>query len=86
MYFVFIYSIYLQSKGGILAKACEYIQELRNGNLRLSENAKEVERLSVDLELFRQQCDELKRENELLRQALQQNGIVPPELSSGDAS
>ncbi|XP_025101941.1 upstream stimulatory factor 2-like isoform X4 [Pomacea canaliculata] len=74
------------SKGGILAKACEYIQELRSSNMRLSDNVKEMERLSVDLELFRQQCEELKRENEILRQTLQQHGIVVPDLSPDSAS
>lgn len=82
----FAFTLFLQSKGGILAKACEYIQELRSSNLRLSDNVKEMERLSVDLELFRQQCEELKRENEILRQTLQQHGIVVPDLSPDSAS
>ncbi|KAK7462525.1 hypothetical protein BaRGS_00038435 [Batillaria attramentaria] len=69
------------SKGGILAKACEYIQELRNSNIRLSESVKETERLSVDLELTRQQAEELRRENELLRATLQQHGLVIPDTN-----
>ncbi|KAH9509222.1 Upstream stimulatory factor 2 [Bulinus truncatus] len=63
------------SKGGILSKACEYIQELRSTNSRLAESLKEAERINVDNELLRQQCEELKQENALLRSHLQQNGI-----------
>ncbi|XP_071453364.1 upstream stimulatory factor 2-like isoform X1 [Hetaerina americana] len=68
-----------QSKGGILAKACEYIMELRHSNQRLSECLKDNERLTMELEILRQQGEELKRENALLRAHLEQNGILPPE-------
>ncbi|GFO33664.1 upstream stimulatory factor 2 [Plakobranchus ocellatus] len=71
------------SKGGILSKACEYIQELRSTNNRLAENLKEAERLGVDNELLRQQCAQLRQENTLIRQQLQQHGIV---LEIGQAS
>uniref|UniRef100_A0A0B6ZTF2 BHLH domain-containing protein n=1 Tax=Arion vulgaris TaxID=1028688 RepID=A0A0B6ZTF2_9EUPU len=64
------------SKGGILSKACEYIQELRTTNIRLAESIKEAERLHIDNDLLRQQCEEYKQENALLRCHLQQNGIV----------
>ncbi|XP_026226962.1 upstream stimulatory factor 2 isoform X2 [Anabas testudineus] len=63
------------SKGGILSKACEYIRELRQSNQRLQESLKEVERIQVDNELCRQQIEELKNENALLRAQLQQHGI-----------
>jgi len=72
----------LQSKGGILAKACDYITELRTANTRMAESLKETERLSVDAELLRQQCEELKQENAMLHAQLQQHGIVPPDLTS----
>ncbi|CAL1545424.1 unnamed protein product [Lymnaea stagnalis] len=71
------------SKGGILSKACEYINELRTTNNRLAESLKEAERLNVDNELLRQQCEELKQENALLRSHLQQNGIVADMGSGG---
>lgn len=71
-----------QSKGGILAKTCEYIHELRTTNQRLADSLKESERLSVDMELLRQQCEELKNENALLRAQLQQHGIVATDLAS----
>ncbi|XP_059172146.1 upstream stimulatory factor 2-like isoform X2 [Physella acuta] len=70
------------SKGGILSKACEYIQELRTTNNRLAETLKDTERYNVDNELLRQQCEELKQENALLRSHLQQHGIVL-DLGSG---
>ncbi|MED6292061.1 Upstream stimulatory factor 1 [Characodon lateralis] len=63
------------SKGGILSKACDYIRDLRQSNQRLQENLKEVERIQVDNELCRQQIEELKNENALLRAQLQQHGI-----------
>nr|CAD7586984.1 unnamed protein product [Timema genevievae] len=72
-----------QSKGGILAKACEYIMELRSSNQRLSECLKDNERLIMDLDLLRQQNEELKRNNSLLRTQLSQHGIIPStDLSS----
>jgi len=70
-----------ESKGGILSKACDYITELRTNNVRMGESLKETERLSVDAELLRQQCEELKQENAMLRAQLQQHGIVPPDLT-----
>ncbi|XP_034410052.1 upstream stimulatory factor 2 isoform X2 [Cyclopterus lumpus] len=63
------------SKGGILSKACDYIRDLRQSNVRLQEGLKEVERIQVDNELCRQQIEELKNENALLRAQLQQHGI-----------
>ncbi|XP_056900807.1 upstream stimulatory factor 2 isoform X2 [Takifugu flavidus] len=63
------------SKGGILSKACDYIRELRQNNQRLQESLKEVERIQIDNELCRQQIEELKNENALLRAQLQQHGI-----------
>ncbi|XP_022109361.1 upstream stimulatory factor 2-like isoform X2 [Acanthaster planci] len=64
-----------QSKGGILSKTCDYIIDLRTSNARMAETVKEHERISVDNELLRQQVEELKNENTLLRAQLQQHGI-----------
>ncbi|XP_053408136.1 upstream stimulatory factor 2-like isoform X2 [Mercenaria mercenaria] len=75
----------LGSKGGILSKACDYITDLRQANGRLSETVKETERLNVDNELLRQQIEELKNENMLLRTTLQQHGIVPPDTAVGNS-
>ena len=71
-----------QSKGGILCKACDYITGLRTANARMAESLKDMEKLSVDVDLLKQQCEELKQENSLLRAQMQQHGIVMPDLSS----
>ncbi|XP_066500467.1 upstream stimulatory factor 2 [Hoplias malabaricus] len=62
------------SKGGILSKACDYIQELRQHNHRLQESLKEVKRVQMDNEILRQQVDKLKNENALLKAHLQCGG------------
>lgn len=49
----------------------------------MAENLKESERLQVDLELLRQQCEELKSENQILRTQLQQHGIIPDISGTG---
>ncbi|KAM3910194.1 LOW QUALITY PROTEIN: upstream stimulatory factor 1 [Leptodactylus fuscus] len=64
-----------QSKGGILSKACDYIQELRQGNLRLSEELQNVEQLQMDNEVLRQQVEELKNKNLILRAQLRHHGV-----------
>lgn len=65
------------SKGGILMKTVDYINDLRNANTRMAESLKDMERLSVDSELLRQQVEELKNENMLLRAQMQQAGMDP---------
>lgn len=72
-----------KSKGGILSKACDYITELRTSNARMAESLKDSERLQVDHELLRQQCEELKNENTILRTQLQQHGIIPDISGNG---
>uniref|UniRef100_A0A8C7U1A1 Upstream stimulatory factor 1 n=1 Tax=Oncorhynchus mykiss TaxID=8022 RepID=A0A8C7U1A1_ONCMY len=42
-----------QSKGGILSKACDYIQELRQNNLRLGDDLSTLDRLKMDNQLLR---------------------------------
>uniref|UniRef100_UPI00358E5FF6 upstream stimulatory factor 2-like isoform X6 n=1 Tax=Myxine glutinosa TaxID=7769 RepID=UPI00358E5FF6 len=64
-----------QSKGGILSKACDYIQELRQTNQRMMEALKEAERIQMDNELLRQKLEDLESERSLLRAQLQQHGI-----------
>uniref|UniRef100_A0A8C8GN94 Upstream stimulatory factor 1 n=1 Tax=Oncorhynchus tshawytscha TaxID=74940 RepID=A0A8C8GN94_ONCTS len=46
-----------QSKGGILSKACDYIQELRQNNLRLGDDLSTLDRLKMDNQLLRQEND-----------------------------
>ena len=64
-----------QSKGGILSKTVDYINELKLHNARMAEAIKDAERATIDSELLRQQVEELRQENALLRAQLQQNGI-----------
>jgi len=45
----------LQSKGGILSKACDYIQELRQSNSRLGDEMNSLDRLRMDNQLLRQE-------------------------------
>jgi len=66
-----------QSKGGILAKACEYLAETRNTNQRLVESIKQNEGVSAENERLSSQVEQLQAENALLKQQLQNHGIVP---------
>ncbi|ODM97860.1 Upstream stimulatory factor 1 [Orchesella cincta] len=59
-----------QSKGGVLAKAFEYIQELRSTNIRLASTLKEHENTAEELDALRQDIAELRRENMMLKQQL----------------
>lgn len=60
-----------------MAKACDYIQELRSSNQRMADNLKENERLALQAEVLRQQNEELRRERMALHTQLVQNGISP---------
>jgi len=66
-----------QSKGGILAKACEYVQELRNTNLHLGETVKEGEILMVENERLLLKIEELQNENSGLKKQLRSHGLIP---------
>uniref|UniRef100_A0A3Q3X444 Upstream stimulatory factor 1 n=1 Tax=Mola mola TaxID=94237 RepID=A0A3Q3X444_MOLML len=65
-----------QSKGGILSKACEYIKELRQSNLKLGEDINALDRLRIDNQLLRQEVEDWKSKNQILRNLLRQHGIV----------
>lgn len=65
-----------QSKGGILSKACEYIKELRQSNLKLGEDISVLDRLRIDNQLLRQEVEDWKSKNQILRNLLRQHGIV----------
>ncbi|XP_063001911.1 upstream stimulatory factor 1 isoform X1 [Elgaria multicarinata webbii] len=64
-----------QSKGGILSKACDYIQELRQSNIRLSDELQGLDQLQIDNEVLRQQAEDLKNKNLILRAQLRQHGV-----------
>ncbi|KAK7156372.1 hypothetical protein R3I94_006437 [Phoxinus phoxinus] len=65
-----------QSKGGILSKACDYIQELRQSNSRLGDEMNSIDRLRMDNQLLRQEVEDWKSKNQILRNQLRQHGIV----------
>ncbi|XP_076288644.1 upstream stimulatory factor 1 isoform X1 [Lasioglossum baleicum] len=56
-----------QSKGGILAKACEYIGELRAANQGLGQCLRDNEKLRQEITALKQLVAQLKRENLQLR-------------------
>ena len=60
------------SKGGILSKACEYITELQSENQEMEENLRDFNETKNHLALLKQQFEQLKQENQLLRSHLQQ--------------
>ncbi|UYV64221.1 USF1 [Cordylochernes scorpioides] len=64
-----------QSKGGILAKACDYIAELRAGCARVPELTKELEQAKLENQVLHQQCENIKTQNKLLLNLIQQHGI-----------
>lgn len=55
MFKLLFFSLLFQSKGGILSKACEYIKELRQSNLKLGEDINALDRLRIDNQLLRQE-------------------------------
>ncbi|XP_043115390.1 upstream stimulatory factor 1-like [Puntigrus tetrazona] len=71
-----------QSKGGILSKACDYIQEMRQSNARLEEELNTVERLRMDNQLLKQEMEEWKSKNQMIRAQLRQHGIVAASMDS----
>jgi len=73
-----------QSKGGILQKACDYIRELQGMNNKLADQIKVSEHVVTELDTLRQQCEDLRQENDILRELLQQHGIDLPALPSPD--
>lgn len=75
-----------QSKGGILAKACEYLADLRNQEARLSDSRKETEAARAINERLKVRLDQLQNENQVLRQQLQDHGIIPASSSSSSTT
>ncbi|XP_021945548.1 upstream stimulatory factor 1 isoform X1 [Folsomia candida] len=59
-----------QSKGGILAKTCEYIGELKSTNCRLAASLKEHQNTAEELDALRREVSELRKENMMLKQHL----------------
>lgn len=59
--------LYLQSKGGILARACEYITELRDVKENLSQSLEENAQLIEEAKTLRQVVNQLRKENSELK-------------------
>ena len=75
-----------QSKGGILAKACEYVVDLREENARLVERLQSGEGVeSTEKEMLEQTIEDLKSDNAELIRTLRNHGIPIPPLSSMDS-
>lgn len=64
-----------QSKGGILAKACEYILELRETEQKCELVVKENKQLNHTVELLQKKNNSLELENRSLREILKRSGI-----------
>ena len=69
--------IYVHPIGDILARACEYVVELRSRNQRLqSDKVDQRDQLRKENDSLRQQLDVLRRENAALKETLDRNGLV----------
>uniref|UniRef100_A0A8C8T1N1 Upstream stimulatory factor 1 n=1 Tax=Peromyscus maniculatus bairdii TaxID=230844 RepID=A0A8C8T1N1_PERMB len=74
-----------QSKGGILSKACDSIQELRQSNHRLSEELQGLDQLQLDNDVLRQQLEDLTTSSvtaSWIRGHLDMNNLLPPTYTS----
>ena len=67
-------TIFFQSKGGILSKACEYITELRTANQGLGQCLRDNEKLRQEITALKQLVTQLKRENLQLRSQISSAG------------
>ena len=63
------------SKGGILARACDYVQEAKRD---LDDVAEKAEATALENERLRMEADALRAENAALRQTLHAHGIHAP--------
>ncbi|CAG0887095.1 unnamed protein product [Darwinula stevensoni] len=75
-----------QSKGGILAKACDYIVELRETCVRLHQEVQELsDMLSPDVRELRKQIQDLRNENAILRN-LAHDGVLEKNSEHSNSS
>lgn len=73
-----------QSKGGILAKACDYILDLRETCEKNDITVKENKDLRLNVDMLKARNTALERENKELKAILKKNSIlyVPNDISS----
>lgn len=63
----------LQSKGGILARACQYITELRDVQENFSQSLDENAQLLEEAKTLRQVVNQLRKENSELKAQMSKN-------------
>ena len=73
-----------QSKGGILAKACEYITEITDENNRFHEVVQTNNNLINDLERAKRDLADMKKENSKLKAILQKHGLLSESHTDSD--
>ncbi|TRY93157.1 hypothetical protein DNTS_012849 [Danionella cerebrum] len=71
-----------QSKSGILSKACDYIQDLRQSNSRLQEELLTADSLRMDNQLLKKELEEWKSKNQMIRNQLRHHGIMTTSMDS----
>ena len=64
------------SKGRILAKSCEHIEELRTANTQLSEAVKNMELFQANNSQLEMEVQNLRQQNAYLQSQLQQHGVT----------
>ena len=73
-----------------MSKTLDYIGKLRTSNERLADTLKDHDRLIVENQVLRQQMEELRRENALLRANIhmhqQEHAEVSGEVQAMEAS
>ena len=74
------------SKGGILARACDYLSELRQENADLSRVAMRAEVLEAENERLRMDLEALRVENQALKRQLLDEEEEEEEELAGDAA
>lgn len=72
------------SKGGILAKACDYVQELNEDNKTLEKRVHELESVADENERLLAAIEELRQDNISLKQQLENHGIVAESTTNLD--
>ena len=72
------------SKGGILAKACDYVQELNEDNKTLEKRVHELESVADENERLLAAIEELRQDNISLKQQLENHGIVANSTTNMD--
>lgn len=75
-----------QSKGGILAKACDYITELTENQQRLTQCLRDNERLVLEVIRLNQELTSVMKENAGLKNQLVENCIIPKTETKSDGS